>query len=233
MLITEQYRAEQAALHAKGNYGTASLQYGETVAALLNSTQARSLLDYGCGSKRSLLKALSLPQDVVYEGYDPAVPAYATPPIPADLVCCIDVLEHIEPSLLDNVLSNLSELCDPYGFFTVHTGPAQKVLSDGRNAHLTQQGPDWWRPRFKPYFDVLAVNAIPSGFAVVVRSLKSDATLPLPGPLVLPSSPAPVQRSMPARESQPPEGQLVFKRHGGVSSLVWLRTRTCSKCSST
>jgi precorrin-6B methylase 2 len=220
MLITEDYRAEQAALHAKGNYGTASLQYGETVAALLQSTQARSLLDYGCGSKRSLLKALSLPDDVVYEGYDPAVPAYATPPVPADLVCCIDVLEHIEPSLLDNVLGNLAELCDPYGLFTVHTGPAQKILSDGRNAHLTQQGPNWWLPRLKAHFEVLALHGIPSGFVVVVRSLQSDARLPLPGPLVLPGA-APVKAasapSAPTHEPTPKHGtqqQLVLKYKG-------------------
>lgn len=191
MLITDQYRAEQVALHAKGNYGKASLQYGETVAALLRSTAARSLLDYGCGSMRNLLKALALPPGVVYEGYDPAVPDYAAAPVPADLVCCIDVLEHIEPALLQNVLGHLAELCDPYGFFTVHTGPAQKVLSDGRNAHLTQEGPDWWLTRVKPHFDVLALNSIPSGFALVVRSLKSDARLPLPAPLVLPAVAAP------------------------------------------
>lgn len=213
MLITEQYRAEQAALHAKGDYGTASLQYGQTVAALLKSTQAHSLLDYGCGSKRSLLQALTLPPDIVYEGYDPAIPAYAAPPLPAELVCCIDVLEHIEPRLLDNVLSHLAELCDPYGFFTVHTGPARKVLSDGRNAHLTQEGPDWWLPRFKAHFEVLAVNAIPSGFAVVLRSQRSSAKLPLPGPLVLPaggSMPRPPAATAPGA----PAGQLVFKRHG-------------------
>lgn len=177
MFITEQYRAEQAALHAKGNYGTASLQYGNAVAGLLSSTGARSLLDYGCGSKRSLLQVLQLPEDVIYEGYDPAIPEYAARPAPAELVTCIDVLEHIEPDLLDNVLDHLAELCDPYGFFTVHTGPAKKVLSDGRNAHLTQQGPEWWLPRFKQRFEVLTVQPIASGFALVVRSLQSDAQL--------------------------------------------------------
>lgn len=186
MLITEAYRAEQAALHAKGNYGTAALQYGGTVEGLLRSTGAQSLLDYGCGSRRSLLQSLRLPEGIVYEGYDPAIPEYAARPVPAELVCCIDVLEHIEPSLLDNVLDHLAELCDPYGFFTVHTGAAKKVLSDGRNAHLTQQGPDWWLPRFKRRFEVLTVQSIPSGFAVVVRSLMSDARLPHPGPLGLP-----------------------------------------------
>jgi Methyltransferase domain len=173
MLITDRYRAEQAALHAKGNYGTAALQYGATVAALLQSTGATSLLDYGCGSKRSLLQSLNLPVDVVYEGYDPAIPEYASPPCPAELVVCIDVLEHIEPDLLDNVLDNLAALCDPYGLFTIHSGPAVKILSDGRNAHLTQQGPDWWMPRLRQRFEVIESHAIANGFAVLVNQILS------------------------------------------------------------
>lgn len=223
MLITEQYRAEQAALHAKGNYGTAALQYGKVVGGLLSTTGARSVLDYGCGSKRSLLQALSLPPDVVYEGYDPAIPEYAGAPMPAELVCCIDVLEHIEPTLLDNVLDNLSDLCDPYGFFTVHSGPAVKVLSDGRNAHLTQEGPEWWMPRFKQRFEVLDTQPIASGFVVVVRSLKSDADLPKPGRLALASpqsatTPEPAAAAAPASAPQsaastePP--QMVLKYQG-------------------
>lgn len=169
-VITEAYRAEQAALHAKGNYGTTGMKYGALMGALLRSTGAKSLLDYGCGSQRSLLKTLELPADTVYEGYDPAVPAYADAPLPAELVCCIDVLEHIEPALLDNVLDNLAELCDPFGFFTIHSGPAVKVLSDGRNAHLTQQGPDWWMPRLNERFEVLSLKPIPQGFCVMVKT---------------------------------------------------------------
>ena len=224
MLITENYRAEQAALHAKGNYGTAAQQYGQTVEALLRSTGAQSLLDYGCGSKRSLLQSLRMPEGTVYEGYDPAIPEYAAPPpLPAELVCCIDVLEHIEPTLLDNVLDHLAELCDPYGFFTVHTGEAKKVLSDGRNAHLTQQGPDWWLPRFKLRFDVLTVQNIPSGFAVVVRSRASEAQLPAPGPLSLPragasimSAPVPVAAPVSSLRAEEDKGppRMVFKYKG-------------------
>lgn len=219
MLITEQYRAEQAALHAKGNYGTAALQYGKVVTGLLNSTGAQSILDYGCGSKRSLLQALSLPSDVVYEGYDPAIPDYADTPMPAELVCCIDVLEHIEPTLLDNVLDHLAELCDPYGFFTVHSGPAVKVLSDGRNAHLTQEGPDWWMPRFKQRFEVLDTQPIASGFVVVVRSLQSDVKLNAPGRLgMAAATPSPAKTSpegaQPAVASTAGPPQTVLKYQG-------------------
>jgi FkbM family methyltransferase len=215
MLITEQYRAEQTALHSKGNYGTASLQYGGVVSKLLKGTDARSLLDYGCGSKRSLLQALPLPKDVVYEGYDPAVPEYSADPAPAELVTCIDVLEHIEPALLDNVLDHLAQLCDPYGFFTIHSGPAKKVLSDGRNAHLTQQGPDWWLPKLDARFQILQKFAIPSGFAVVVQSRQSDNKLPPPPKL---ASPAPV--AAPAQIEAQGEPAASGAQHGDDGRAV-------------
>lgn len=218
MLITDEYRAEQAALHAKGNYGTAALQYGQLVWGLLNSTGATSILDYGCGSKRSLLQALNPPETIAYEGYDPAIPDYAGAPLPAELVCCIDVLEHIEPTLLDNVLDHLAELCDPYGFFTVHSGPAVKVLSDGRNAHLTQQGPDWWLPRFKQRFEVYDMQPIQSGFVVVVRSLQSATQLPRPSKLralIAPESSKSASAAVIGKDSSnegPP--QMVLKYQG-------------------
>jgi len=34
----------------------------------------------------------------------------------ADLVCCMDVLEHIEPNLLDNVLKEFSGITKGLGF---------------------------------------------------------------------------------------------------------------------
>ena len=155
------------------------------IGELLRSTGAGSLLDYGCGSRRSLLQTLQLPEGVVYEGYDPAVPEFSGAPLPAELVCCIDVLEHIEPNLLPNVLAHLAQLCDPFGFFTIHSGPAVKTLSDGRNAHLTQEGPSWWLPRLGEYFEVYETILIPQGFVVVVRSLQSEVALPRPQALKL------------------------------------------------
>ncbi len=169
-VISEQYRALQADLHAQGNYGLAALQFARPVAELLEISGASSLLDYGCGSKRSLLQALSLPPGVRYEGYDPAIPDYAADPSPAELVVCIDVLEHIEYEYLGNVLDHLGRLCQPFGFFTIHTGPAGKCLADGRNAHLIQQGPNWWLPRLEQRFRILRSGKLPNGFGVIVRS---------------------------------------------------------------
>jgi Methyltransferase domain len=172
-VITDAYREEQARLHATGGYGRMGSTFGPRVSELASRLKARSLLDYGCGSRRSLLETLMLEPSVAYEGYDPAVPAYAANPRPAGLVVCIDVLEHIESNLLDNVLDHLAELCDPHGFFTVHTGPAVKFLSDGRNAHLTQQDWPWWKPRLAKRFSLVEAGPTRGGFFVVVRSLRT------------------------------------------------------------
>lgn len=168
MLISDSYRAEQKRLHAKGNYGTASLEFGGIVSALVDKTGAKTLLDYGCGSMQNLKTVLDC--DVFYLGYDPAVPEFSHK-IPSDLVVCIDVLEHIEPELLENVMDDLQCLTKRWAFLTVHTGPARKTLSDGRNAHLIQEPPKWWLPKFLARWDLMSFQATPTGFNVVCRSL--------------------------------------------------------------
>lgn len=220
-VITEAYRAEQQALHATGKYGTTGARYGAVIGALLKQCGASSLLDYGCGSRRSLLETLVLPPDVVYEGYDPAVPEYAEPPVPADLVCCVDVLEHIEPALLDNVLDHLAELCDPFGFLTVHTGPAVKVLSDGRNAHLTQQPFAWWKERLDSRFQLLDRRDIPNGFVVLVRSLQAEVVpnaerlrLPMTGPVAEGAAPVAAVRGATPGLAATPRQRV---EHGGAA----------------
>lgn len=167
MLITDEYRLEQEALHAKGNYGTASLQYGGIVSELVERTGSQTLLDYGCGSMQNLKKVLDC--DVMYLGYDPAVPAFNVKKT-SDFVTCIDVLEHIERDLLDNVLDDLMKLTGKWAFFTVHTGPAKKILSDGRNAHLIQKPASWWLPQLMLRWELWQFQRNAQGFNVLMRA---------------------------------------------------------------
>jgi len=169
MLISSDYLAEQKTLHAKGNYGTASLQYGEIVSDLCDGLEVRSLLDYGCGSMQNLAKVLETSFPVEYIGYDPAVDEFQRKES-ADLVVCIDVLEHIEPEFLDNVLDDLMMLANEYAFVTVHTGPAKKTLSDGRNAHLIQKPSSWWLPKLMSRFELVTFQANTFGFNVLMKA---------------------------------------------------------------
>jgi hypothetical protein len=87
------------------------------------------------------------------------------------MVCCIDVLEHIEPDLLDNVLDDLKRVTKRIGFFTVSTSPAEKTLPDGRNAHLIQAAPEWWLPKFMERFELHVFQRTPDGFCIVCMAL--------------------------------------------------------------
>lgn len=172
MLLTEPYRAEQARLHAKGNYGTASLGFGPIVSRVINQSGAKTLLDYGCGSMCNLTKVIEADHDIEYVGYDPAIPSFSATPEPAECVVCIDVLEHIEPECLDDVLGDLKRLTKGIGFFSVHTGPAVKTLSDGRNAHLIQEPPKWWLEKLLTRFDLGTFQKTSNGFWVVVYAIE-------------------------------------------------------------
>ena len=125
-IISEDYRRQQQELHKNPQYGVASIGFAPAVARLIEQLKVTSLSDYGAG-KQNLKKALAEKgEQLDYRPYDPAFPEYG-PARSADLVCCIDVLEHIEPEFLDNVLDELAALTVKHGFYSIHTGPAVKV----------------------------------------------------------------------------------------------------------
>jgi 2-polyprenyl-3-methyl-5-hydroxy-6-metoxy-1,4-benzoquinol methylase len=109
-----------------------------------------SVLDYGCG-KGAILEHLkkSLP-NTTWHGYDPAVNEYKNI-IEKEYDCVFsnDVLEHIEPEYLDNVLDHIWQLSRKSIWLRIDTRPARKVLKDGRNAHLILEDKDWWENKLR------------------------------------------------------------------------------------
>jgi hypothetical protein len=149
-LISAEYRRLNAQLHASNlAYGVGGGKHAAVVRKLAENLKTTSILDYGCG-KGMLAKELPWP---IWE-FDPAVPGKDEPPRAADIVVCTDVLEHIEPDRLLFVLDDLRRCVKQVGYFVIHTGPASKVLADGRNAHLIQQGEAWWRHQLSQFFEV-------------------------------------------------------------------------------
>jgi hypothetical protein len=160
LLITDEYRAEQQQMHERYTYGVASIKRAPLVTEIINRLEVSHLLDYGCGKHTNLLKHIKPKHKLTYQAYDPAVPEFADAPIPAEMVACVDVLEHIEPHLLDNVLDHLRDLTEVVCFLTIDTGPAGKTLSDGRNAHLIQEPMDWWMPKLLARWDLQSCQKI-------------------------------------------------------------------------
>jgi len=169
-LISEEYRRLQQRLHENPSYGEASVMYAPLVAELVEATHSTELLDYGAGKGRLgvALRGL-LKQPLTIHHYDPAIPEWSSPPAPCRFVTCIDVLEHIEPHLLDNVLDDLKRVTTGIGIFSVDTGAAMKLLPDGRNAHLIQQPAGWWLAKILKRFELVRFERTLTGFWVGVE----------------------------------------------------------------
>ena len=175
-LISDDYRTQQETLHENPNYGVASVQYAPIVSEICNTLEVQHLLDYGAGKCR-LFQHLKVKHPMKLQAYDPGVAKLSAHPVPAEMVACIDVLEHIEPEYLNNVLDDLARLTECVAFLTIHTGPAVKVLADGRNAHLTQQPLEWWLPKLWERFDIQTVQVTGEHAFYVIAYAKPKALI--------------------------------------------------------
>ena len=120
-LFSAGYADLQSDLHENSQYGVASIAFATIVAEICKAQNIASLCDYGAG-RCNLSAALRKHgiTDLTYHPYDPAFPEYG-PPVAADLVCCIDVFEHIEPEFLDANIEKIFSLTTNLGFFSIST----------------------------------------------------------------------------------------------------------------
>lgn len=169
-LITDGYRSLNKLLHEqRADYGVSGRKYAERVRELSEAFSTRDILDYGCG-KRTLEAALGF----AIRNYDPCIPGLDEAPEPALLVACTDVLEHIEPELLDDVLDDLRRCTKRAGFFVIATRPAKKFLPDGRNAHLIQNDARWWLDRLRARFRITQFQDLVGELVVIVEPPEAD-----------------------------------------------------------
>ena len=170
-IISDNYLKEQKRLHDIYNYGTASIAHAPNIKKLFEQNKFKSISDFGAG-KKNLEKELNRLgcKNFEYFPYDPVFPEYGQPVL-SDLVCCIDVMEHIEEPYLDNVLNEIKKITKKICYFSISTVPAKKNLSDGSNAHILQKPARWWLPKLCERFNILFLNLSPSGFVVICGSL--------------------------------------------------------------
>lgn len=177
MRISEQYRAENNRQHTESTgYGENGFRHLQNVLATAGRFGCNSVLDYGCG-KGTLAAHAKRISPLPFANYDPAVPAFAAEPSPADLVVCTDVLEHIEPTCLSDVLDHLQALTNKAFFFEIACRPAKRILSDGRNAHLLIKDPYFWLETLRLRFDITDFKAKP-GHSVVIAGTRLGVAYP-------------------------------------------------------
>jgi len=139
---------------APRGFGASGFRWIEQVADIMCEYTISTVLDYGCGRGTLVqgLKQIAWASPVTFYEYDPCVVGKDIEPQPAELVTCTDVLEHIELKYLDEVLLHLEQLTKRVIFFNIAMHRANKILPDGRNAHLIQRPRTWWMQRMSQYF---------------------------------------------------------------------------------
>jgi hypothetical protein len=139
-LISPDYREQLMRKHGRGKWGADGAKHVTNALAYADLLEAETILDYGCGEMK-FAEAMK-PRRV--SGFDPGVPGREGMPKPCDLLVSTDVLEHVEPEKLNNVLGHMRSVCLKGAYLVIATRPAKALLPDKRNAHLIVKPADWW-----------------------------------------------------------------------------------------
>jgi len=113
---------------------------------IANRNSVETILDYGCGGFPRLQRHM---EGFAVTSYDPALPGFNYLPLNTfDFVVCIDVLEHVEPETLDDVIDYLQGRADKVLLISVSTSPSTKTLPDGSPWHCNVHDRAYWDARF-------------------------------------------------------------------------------------
>ena len=150
-MISDYYKEQNRKLHKTNKYGKWGYREAENVTKLKERYDCDSVLDFGAG-QCSLSKAVNFP----VTNFDPAVKGIDTlPEGKFDLCVCSDVMEHIEPEYLEEVLQTIRDKTAKVAYFVIATSlDGTKTLPDGRDPHLIVMEPEWWVHKLSQYFTI-------------------------------------------------------------------------------
>ena len=168
-LISNDYRLQNKLCHEKDpGYGSNGARWAplviEKTAELRNTIIGKCrLLDYGCG-QNLLWRELSTnwPDEfahIKFTSYDPAIPKYSQMPQGTyDYVICTDVLEHVEPEKLNNVIDHVIRFAQYGVFFNMPYRLGNRTLPDGSPCHKTVENSIWWMRRIHERLNCCRIN---------------------------------------------------------------------------
>lgn len=164
-----------AELHAQGAFQGESWRVHLPAFHRFNGSGNNSpVLDFGCGPRGGLAAEFPGHTPYVVIPYDPYVPQHAGDPWgqPFRTFFSADVFEHLPIHQLTSLLLRLRKRpALKRLFIALSTRPANKILPNGLNAHLTVQPAVWWegflQGAFAGHFDLkLATADLVTGVAV-------------------------------------------------------------------
>lgn len=145
------YRKQLLQMHGKhvadgkGRWGRSGHRHWSEVKNFANKLGAKWILDYGAGAETFAREAVK--EGFRVEQFDAGTDKIVLPK-QVDISTSADVLEHVEPEKIDNVLRFLYLIARKGGWHKIALKEANKKLPDGRNAHILLRSPEWWRDAF-------------------------------------------------------------------------------------
>lgn len=153
-LISKPYRRELLTLHrAPRGFGGKGHKWADLVHQLKREHKLKSVLDYGAG--RGALGEELAARKIKVRSYDPGVKRFSAFPKSSDLVACTDVMEHVEPENVDAVLAHIAALTRRLALFVISLIEGHKLLSDGRDAHISLHPREWWLSKLSERFEII------------------------------------------------------------------------------
>ena len=181
VLITPDYIELQKELRSRYDYGKGvdAPECAMLVRGLV--PYGSTVLDYGCGQGH-FSRVLGIRYEI--EEYDPCIEGKDEEPARVDVVVCADVLEHVEPECLDNVLLHIRALTRKYAILVIATRPSDKIMADGRSAHLIVEDAGFWFQKLTGLFNFERFDDRSDqgrGLLIVCtpRELSADTVIPI------------------------------------------------------
>jgi hypothetical protein len=124
----------------------------------------KSVLDYGSGNSdfKKTVENLYPDYDFKIVEYEPSIPDLNVDPDVCDMTICVDVLEHVEPDKIDNVLSHIKEKTNKLCFLSICVVESHGKFNDGTNLHILVKPVEWWTEKLNEKFDT--INAVSTKF---------------------------------------------------------------------
>lgn len=147
----ESYRVRAPGLdHVEDAIEKLGIRFGDTV------------LDFGCGTGRAT-KAMrdkglrSIGVDLIPDAVEEPIPfiesnLWELPPLTAKWGFCTDVMEHIPPEKVEDVLEGIAKSVTRGAYFAIDSTHDDMGELIGMTLHLTVEHPAWWVRQLKKHF---------------------------------------------------------------------------------